>query len=148
MIAYQHDANGYYAGEIEDYGGPIPNNATRIPPQERNGYVPCWAGTTWEQVENHKGEEGYMDGTPYTIKDYGPLPEGWSDTPPDPTPEERAAQRRMEILTRLKDIDADSVRPLRAMANGEAAEEDRAKLAALDVEAVALRAELAGLPRL
>ena len=43
------------------------------------------------------------------------------------------------------EIDAASVRPLRAIANGDATQDDREKLAALDAEAASLRAELAGL---
>lgn len=86
--AYQYDASGYYAGDVDDYGGPLPNNATRTAPQTQDGYVPRWTGATWEQVENHKGEEGYRDGKPCTIKEYGPLPAGWSDTPAPPTLEE------------------------------------------------------------
>ena len=142
---YQYTADGYYAEEIEDYGL-LPNNATYTAPELQEGHIPRWNGKTWEQVENHQGEEGYVDGKSYTIKEYGPYPDGWSDTPPEPTPEERNAQRRAEILARLKEIDADSVRPLRAIANNEAVQADRDKLAALDAEAVTLRQELAGLP--
>jgi hypothetical protein len=66
--------------------------------------------------------------------------------PPLPTPEQLAAIRRAEILSRLTEIDAASVRPLRAIAQGEAVQADHTKLAALDAEASELRAELAGLP--
>ena len=54
-------------------------------------------------------------------------------------------ERKAAILTRLAEIDAASVRPLRAIAKGEAAQADHNKLAALDAEADTLRAELAGL---
>lgn len=91
--AYQYDASGYFVGEVEDYGGPLPNNSTRTVPEVRNGYIPHWTGTAWEQVENHKGREGYMDGKPFTIKTYGPLPDGWSDTPPEPTLDEAKAAK-------------------------------------------------------
>jgi hypothetical protein len=59
------------------------------------------------------------------------------------TPEELAAQRKAEILFHLSKIDAASVRPLRAIAQGEAVQADTDKLAELDSEAAALRAELA-----
>lgn len=91
--AYQYDASGYFVGEVEDYGGPLPNNSTRTVPEVRNGYIPHWMGTAWEQVEDHKGKEGFVDGKPYTIKEYGPLPEGWSDTPPEPTLDEAKAAK-------------------------------------------------------
>lgn len=81
---YQYTADGYYAGEVEDYGL-LPNNATRTVPTLKKGFVPRWTGKKWEQIENHKGKSGYVNGQPHEIKEYGPLPEGWSDTPPPPT---------------------------------------------------------------
>lgn len=68
---------------------------------------------------------------------------------PDPVPPSQAeldAARRAEIIARFARIDADSVRPLRAMSRNEATEDDVNKLAALDVEADALRVELGGMP--
>lgn len=93
---YQYTADGYYAGEVEDYGL-LPNNATRTAPTLQDGHIPRWTGTAWESVENHKGKEGYVDGKPSKIKDYGPLPAGWSDTPPPPTLEEAKTAKRAEI---------------------------------------------------
>jgi hypothetical protein len=57
----------------------------------------------------------------------------------------QGAARHEEILARLAEIDAASIRPLRAVANGTATAFDTQKLADLDSEAAALRAELAGL---
>ena len=54
-------------------------------------------------------------------------------------------ERRAAILARLAEIDAASIRPLRAIAQGEDGQADHDKLAALDAEAAALREELAGL---
>ena len=53
--------------------------------------------------------------------------------------------RHREILARLDAIDAESTRPLRAVLAGAATQADTDKLAALDTEAAALRAELAAL---
>lgn len=92
---YQYTADGYYAGEAEDYGL-LPNNATRTVPTIVEGFVPRWTGKKWEQVEDHKGKSGYVNGVPTEIKEYGPLPEGWSDTPPAPTTEQLAATARAE----------------------------------------------------
>jgi hypothetical protein len=142
--AYQYDAGGYFAGEVEDYGF-LPNNATRTAPAIQDGHVPRWTGAAWEQVEHHKGDQGWVNGQPYTIKDYGPYPDGWSSTPPPPTPEQIAEARRQEILSRLAEIDAASIRPLRAVAENAATDFDRQKLADLGTEAAELRAELAGL---
>jgi len=93
-IAYQYTKSGYYAGRVEDYGI-LPHNATyTAPPDATTGHVLRWTGSDWEQVEDHKGKHGYVNGEPYTINDYGPLPEGWSDTPPPPTEEELFTQLR------------------------------------------------------
>ena len=94
--AYQYTADGYFAGEVEDYGL-LPNNATSTAPTFKKGFVPCWDGGKWVQVEDHKGKEGYVDGNPYTIKDYGPLPKGWSDTPPPPPLADAKASKQAEI---------------------------------------------------
>ena len=56
-----------------------------------------------------------------------------------------AANRKSEILARLAEIDRESIRPLRAIADGNAVQADKDKLAALDTEAAGLREELAGL---
>ena len=84
---YQYTADGYYAGEAEDYGL-LPNNATHTAPTVAEGKIPRWDGEKWEQVEDHKGKSGYVNGQPHEIKEYGPLPDGWSITPPAPTNEE------------------------------------------------------------
>lgn len=63
------------------------------------------------------------------------------------TAEERAARegrlRAAEIARRFAAIDRERIRPLAAIAAGTAADEDRSRLAALEQEAQALRAELA-----
>lgn len=53
-----------------------------------------------------------------------------------------AGKRRAEIIARLDEIDAASVRPLRAKLAGTATADDEARLAALEDEAAALRAEI------
>lgn len=146
----QHDADGYYIGKSDDYGsGTQPNNTASMDdwPEIIPGFIPRKKadGPGWDQVEDHKGKEGYVDGTPQTIREYGPLPQGWSTTPPEPSPEDQAAQRRARIMARLAEIDAASVRPLRALVRGEAVQADTDKLATLDAEAEELRAELAAL---
>ena len=64
-------------------------------------------------------------------------------TAPDIPRAYRARQRA--ILDRLQAIDAESTRPLRAAQSGAAMQADTDKLAALEAEAAALRAELAGM---
>lgn len=105
MIAYQYNSEGYYVGMGEDYGL-LPNNATHItPPALLEGFISRWTGTAWEQVENHVGKEGYVNGEYTIIREYGPLPEGWSDTPPPPTSEELFSNLRMERNRRLSESD-------------------------------------------
>lgn len=101
--AYQYTADGYYAGEVDDYGI-LPNNATYTAPTLKKGFVPCWDGKKWGQVEDHKGESGYVNGQPHTINEYGPLPDGWSETPPPPTTEELFARLRSERDTRINSV--------------------------------------------
>lgn len=49
-------------------------------------------GDAWEAVEDHRGRAGWMtDGTPHTVTNLGPLPDGWSEVePPRPAGEIRA----------------------------------------------------------
>lgn len=56
-----------------------------------------------------------------------------------------ADDRKAEIIIRLKEIDVEAIRPLRAVTNGTATQFDKDKLAKLDAEADALRTEFAGL---
>lgn len=85
--AYQYDANGYYAGACEDYGM-LPSNSTRKAPQEMAGHIPRWQDGAWSLAENHIGEKGWLDGEPFTVREYGPLPAGFSSEAPPKTQEE------------------------------------------------------------
>ena len=93
---YQYTADGYFAGDTEDYGL-LPNNSTRTAPTIVEGKIPRWTGKKWEQVEDHKGKSGYVNGQAYTINAYGPLPDGWSDTPPPPSLADAQSAKRAEI---------------------------------------------------
>jgi hypothetical protein len=98
--AYQYDAQGYFVGITNDYGGPLPNNSTRTAPDIQDGHIPRWTGNAWEQIEDHKGKEGYVNDKPFTVKEYGPLPEGWSEVPPPPTLEEAVTAKLAEVMGR------------------------------------------------
>lgn len=63
---------------------------------------------------------------------------------PDPTLIENE-RRVQEIKQRLAEIDTESIRPLRATADGSATTFDAEKLTALEQEATALRIELKSL---
>ena len=74
---------------------------------------------------------------------YGYAYEAWLATGNTPAPADPIkSSRPAEIAARLVQIDAESVRPLRAKVAGNATGDDDAKLAALDAEAAALRVEL------
>ena len=142
--------------EIELHGDPyhvIPEDEL-FPPlvQTYNSLLPGTAlvlqmdGKTYDLMEDHRGAVGWVEGEEVTIDSFGSLPSGWSAEPPMEVQQiTEQTQRRAEIMARLAAIDVDSVRPLRAIAKGDASDFDRDKLAALDSEAAGLRAELAGL---
>jgi hypothetical protein len=125
------------------------------------GSVPRWTGSAWEIVEDHRrhpddkgakqgGTKYWLPGDTHAsparyMEELGPLPEGALPEAPAKTQAELDAERRAEIISRLSAIDTDSVRPLRAIADGTATDFDRQKLAALETEAATLRAELATL---
>ena len=77
-----------------------------------------------------------IDVTPITMEEVYAINEAKID---------KTAQRIGEIGARLKEIDVESVRPLRAISAGTDTQFDRDKLADLDAEAEALRTERAGL---
>ena len=62
--------------------------------------------------------------------------------PYKPTPEELAAQRKTEILSQLNGLDMASIRSIRAIFDGVATDDDRAKLHEIETEAGWLRAEM------
>lgn len=90
------DKNFIYAGSMpagdEEFS---PLNALRVAPEMRDGYWPVInaARDGWDLLEDHRNREGWVNGEHVKITALGPLPEGWSDTPPvqpdTRTPEEK-----------------------------------------------------------
>ena len=78
-----------------------PANALRgeEPPTARPGFHPAEKAGQWIAIEDHRGETGYVNGQPHEIKDFGPLPDGWSDTPPPPTLHEAREARLDEVMS-------------------------------------------------
>ena len=95
---YQYGPEGYFICETDDFGGFLPAGAVYDVPEIKPGFIPKWDGKTWQQVETNKGKEGWLNGVPNTIKDHGPLPSGWSDTPPPPTLAEAQAAKAASIV--------------------------------------------------
>lgn len=148
--AYQHDADGYYLGEFQYPGYLLPHNCVAKQPDIVEGYIPHWTGKKWEQVENHKGDEGYLGGQLTKITEYGPYPDGWSTTPPAPTAEEAKEARKAKIIAELAELDTKESRPVQAVTTAIAlgekpSEEDIAKLKEYEAKKTELRAELAAL---
>ncbi|MDR0620717.1 MAG: hypothetical protein LBJ61_02410 [Deltaproteobacteria bacterium] len=101
---------------VANKGSLPPLNATRIaPPPEVEGKWRVFKGGKWGYVEDHRGEEGYLNGVPTEIKALGPYPSGWSATPPPPTAEEIRAQSIAECQAKLAEIDLKSTRSIRAI---------------------------------
>ena len=94
-IAYQCFATGEYLGPIECWDELLPNGATwDCPPDAKEGYTRFYRNGKWEFVEDHRKEEGYVNGVKTTIHEVGPLPKDWSTEPPAPTKEELFVQLR------------------------------------------------------
>lgn len=59
------------------------------PPAANDTHVPCFVAGEWVLTVNHRGEIMYAaNGDHHLIMGPGPIPEGWSLTPPEPEPEE------------------------------------------------------------
>lgn len=149
--AYQCFATGEYIGPIDCWDEVLPNGATwDAPPDAKEGFARFYRNGKWEFVEDHRKEEGYVNGVKTTIHEVGPLPKDWSTEPPAPTKEEQAKQRRQEILSELDRIDRASSRSARAvavalLAGAEPDPQDAAMLRQHEDEAKALRDELANI---
>ena len=165
--AYQYDASGYYAGEVDDYGGPLPNNSTYTTPPV-GPWVrqwPRWMGTEWELVPDHRERSAttypaslVQGGTPFWLPtegdsytspprymdSLGPLPEGAVTERPEkpaPTEKELFATLRAARDVRLAEYDtlmAQLARWLRIATTESATTALYAKIAELDTWAEAL----------
>lgn len=74
------------------------------PGDTKDGYIQMVDGNRWKYCEDHKGKSGYVNGQPHTINEYGPLPEGWSDTPPPLTTEELFDRLRGQRDARINSV--------------------------------------------
>jgi hypothetical protein len=94
QTVYQYNAKGFYVGETTAYMVTpekgeayvsMPHNTTAIAPEIKKGFIPRWTGEAWEQVEDYRGETGYINGVYTEIKEPGALPEGWTTEAPPVT---------------------------------------------------------------
>ena len=117
QIAYCTDDEGYYThseyctidpAESAKQGHDVyvlPANGYIDAPSISDGCVAKRVNDAWVNVENHVGEKGYINGVPTEIKEYGPLPEGWSNSPPEPTEEQLFVTLRASRDARLAATD-------------------------------------------
>ncbi|MCL1915659.1 MAG: hypothetical protein FWG17_02980 [Desulfovibrionaceae bacterium] len=100
------------------------------------------ANNAWILIEDHRGEEGYVNGERHKVEDFGPRPAGWSDAPPPPSEAELLRQEIYSLEGQLVQLDLQSIRPLRAIADGVNTQADMDRLASLETRAETMRAQL------
>ena len=117
QIAYCTDAEGYYTHSEYCTTDPIetarqgrdvyvlPANGYPDEPVIAEGCVARRVNGAWVNVENHVGETGFVNGVLTKIEGYGPLPDGWSVTPPPPTADQLFAALRAARDAMLADTD-------------------------------------------
>lgn len=159
---YIYDSHSEYSGESVTTLDPeetklqgkdvwlMPPNSTTLAPEKRAGYAPVWNGEAWDYIEDHRGETGWVGRKYVEIEELGPLPVGFSTEEPEPTPEERAAWQRQELLAGLDGIDRAASRSIRAvlasLSTGQEPDAaDVERLVGYEASAKALRADLAKL---
>lgn len=129
----QLDAEGYAVGQVQADESPREPGVFLIP----GGCIEA----EWPSVP--QGQRARWTGQGWAL-------EAIPEPPPPPAPPSAAEVRRGEILGRLAVIDTESIRAVRATVSATAKGKpapafDANKLEALETEAAALRAELAGL---
>ncbi len=97
-----HPMHPYTHSAYATPGSLPPDNSLRgeSPPTAPVGFWPGEKDGIWVDIEDHRGEEGYINGEPFTVKDFGPYPNGWSvdpPAPPDPTDEEKYYAERAAV---------------------------------------------------
>jgi hypothetical protein len=92
-----------------------PKNAIRTAPAFAEGKWPVFENGGWTLIDDRRGQEGYLNGQPYKIEKLGPVPDGWTDTPPPPTAEEIKARKTADIQAKLNTYDFKTTRPLRTL---------------------------------
>jgi len=125
-----------------------PANTTEAPPPEAGkNEKTVWDGQSWYIVEDHRGAKGWLNGKETEIKTLGPLPDGWSDAPPEPPEpteaEKREAERRQD-MAELQTLDFKAIRPMSAICAGIGTEKDEEILKDIETRKVELREKWEG----
>lgn len=88
-------------------------------------------------------DDGDVDG--WKSQEWQGVSEGEAEAIREDIRADMPVDRRSQIAARMAQIDAESIRALRAVARGKAVKADADKLGALETEAEALRMELAAM---
>jgi len=59
------------------------HTTTAPPPKTGKNEAAVWGGDDWQVVDDWRGEAGWVNGEWFTVKDLGPLPDGWGAAPPE-----------------------------------------------------------------
>ena len=126
----------------------MPPNSTELKPEFREGYAPIWNGESWDYVEDHRGEKGYIGKESTEIKELGPLPEGFSINKPAPTEEEQAEWKKQRTISKINQLEYSSSQSLntimKAQLSGqEVSSEDMDNYIKIEATIKRLRSELA-----
>lgn len=119
MLVYKFDEKGLFVGVDETELDPLeselqgkeiyllPPNATFDAPEQKAGFAPVWDGEKWEQVEDNRGVEYWLEGDEYgtparTMSELGPLPEGASLVAPEMSKEQKEAQIQAQLTNAVQ----------------------------------------------
>lgn len=156
---YAYDEKYIFSGEVNlDDTDKSPSGSWNIPawctdvepPIEKEGFVRIWNGKIWEYIEDHRGKKYWMPDEDYKspgheVTEIGPLPEGASNTAPQPTAEELQAQALAtldaEYKSKFDELDGQIVKAA-ALKNETMQDELIAERAALVDEYTQKRGEL------
>lgn len=111
MYNHYFNEKGEYTLTTVAYEGTIPApNCVRMESMLKvtAGFWPVVnaAKDGFDLVEDHRGKEGWLDGKRVKVTDVGPLPDDWSDTPPEKPDTRTTDEKRFEAYV----LEADYLR--------------------------------------
>lgn len=121
MLVYKFDEKGLFVSVEETELDPLesklqskqiyllPANATFDAPEEKEGFAPVWNGEAWEQIEDNRGVEYWLEGDAYgtqarTMSELGPLPEGALFVAPEMSKEQKEAQIQAQLTNAVQHV--------------------------------------------
>ena len=92
----------------------LPANATFEKPNLQDGFASVWNGTQWENIEDNRGKEYWLDtdtfGTPAkTMKDLGAFPANAVFTAPAKTIEQLKADKILELKSTRDSLEVEPI---------------------------------------